>query len=173
MWWDECNTKVTTARSLPAHRAGPWSQGVDGGSCVHQSIRCNISTSVLQNQFHYPSKTSIITSSIPCTFQGLSRYVYFISFIFYIFFLLTPTIKHCWYAETHYIHFLTRVLQHILNVKKKFKIKTFLHNSTHNGMLLSISETVQVAAKTMKAFVILLDEYRNMIKESIKKSVVQ
>lgn len=102
--------------------------------------------SVLLDQFHYPLKTSVITSSISCIIQGLSRYVYLISFTFYIFFILTPLIKHCWYAENHQIHFLTMVLLQILNVRSKFKIKTFLHNSTYNCTLLSISDTMQVAA---------------------------
>lgn len=65
------------------------------------------------------------------------------------------------------------VLQHTLNFQNKFKIQPFLHNSTHNGILLRINETMEVAAKTVKVFLILLDEYGNMIKESMKKSVVQ
>lgn len=142
----------------------------------HVCIRAHTATSapsVLLSQSHYPLKTTVITSSIPCIFQSFLRYVYLISFTFYIFFLLTPIIKHGWNAETHYMHFLAMVLQQILNVQNKFKIKTFLNNATHNGTLLSISETMQVAAETMKDFVILLDYYGNMIKESIKKSVVQ
>ena len=59
------------------------------------------------------------------------------------------------------------VLQLILNVLNKFKIETFLHNSTHNDALQSISKT-EIVAKIMKVFVTLLGEYENMIKESIK-----
>lgn len=111
----------------------------------HVSIRAH--TAILRAPGSIPLPIKNISNHL-FNILHIPRFVkiYLISFTFYIFFILTPLIKHCWYAENHQIHFLTMVLLQILNVQSKFKIKTFLHNSTYNCTLLSISDTMQVAA---------------------------